>query len=652
MNGKLGAPNSHSCPGKDFGLASVFAFLKAYARAARPYGGVAKLWETFSTDMDENTGLRSALQPSDVTVNCFTASSFVLQQQHEAISLHSQDETGLELVAGLDAAAIEKIKQNPHFKSRDNLLYKTNANTQLFMRLVQLVFAGGKPPASSEQVSRNLLPKQDFSDQTYKAPIAGIKFLMLDEDKPSNETANFVKMLGIAAISNLPFEDAEAKENLIYWPSRETAAADIDEGFGKYLPQYFREHDDLSSDEGTAALFTYGAGSPYLTGVSSSTHIQPLGCIMEANLEYLAKYETRGKWLSYGACAYFGEGEDGGKKLPKMIGIWVCHCKKLVCPGEEMWSHAKAVLRTSLCCSLTLRDHLSYTHWVVANGLGIAARTELAPDHILRRLLKQFYFGTADINVASKQILLPVNGLAHRLFGFSEQAWPTYFGDVLAEWRWRPFPETLNEKGLPEVFLRRWPYAVDGMRLWTCFQSYVKSVLEQFYSDTKAVKADPQVVRFWASFETQFDTPWRLPPLSLEALISLVTDLMFQVTAVHELVGAIVEYLLMPDGLIPKLAPNATQADVQSTTQSLITIALTGLRQPPLLSDWTHIFRGLQDSWGAIRHQKVIDLVRRFQVDLIVCAEEIDGLNERRNLQHGRKFVAFNPRILETSVSI
>jgi hypothetical protein len=183
----------------------------------------------------------------------------------------SQDETGLELLAGLDAAAIEKIKQTPHFKSRDNLLYKTNANTQLFMRLVQLVFAG-KPPASSEQVSRNLLPKQDFSDQTYKAPIAGIKFLMLDEDKPTNVTANFVKMLGIAAISNLPFEDAEAKENLIYWPSRETDAADIDEGFGKYLPQYFREHDDLSSDLARCALHIW-RGQPIFDGrVSQYAH--------------------------------------------------------------------------------------------------------------------------------------------------------------------------------------------------------------------------------------------------------------------------------------------------------------------------------------------------------------------------------------------
>lgn len=52
----------------------------------------ATLGETFSTDMNENTGLRSALQPSDVTVHCFH-SIFVFvaaTTRGEAISLHSQ----------------------------------------------------------------------------------------------------------------------------------------------------------------------------------------------------------------------------------------------------------------------------------------------------------------------------------------------------------------------------------------------------------------------------------------------------------------------------------------------------------------------------------------------------------------------------------
>jgi len=60
--------------------------------------------------------------------------------------------------------------------------------------------------------------------------------------------------------------------------------------------------------------------------------------------------------------------------------------------------HAKAHLRTSLGCALTLKNHLGQVHWIIANGLGLAARTELGVEHVLRRLLKQFYYCTAEIN--------------------------------------------------------------------------------------------------------------------------------------------------------------------------------------------------------------------------------------------------------------
>ena len=85
-----------------------------------------------------------------------------------------------------------------------------------------------------------------------------------------------------------------------------------------------------------------------------------------------------------------------------------------------------------------------------------------------------------------------------------------------------------------------------------------------------------------------------------------------------------------------------------------LTIALTcsNFCQPPLLADWTHLFRDMHKSWGSARQQKVINLVMRFQVDLGACAEEVDALNIQRKLACGRTFVAFNPRILETSVSI
>jgi hypothetical protein len=62
-----------------------------------------------------------------------------------------------------------------------------------------------------------------------------------------------------------------------------------------------------------------------------------------------------------------------------------------------------------------------------------------------------------------------------------------------------------------------------------------------------------------------------------------VTELIFSVTGRHELVGSIVEYLTSPVGLAPKLANGTVEPDVQSHAQALVIIALTGMRQPPLM---------------------------------------------------------------------
>ena len=45
-------------------------------------------------------------------------------------------------------------------------------------------------------------------------------------------------------------------------------------------------------------------------------------------------------------------------------------------------------------------------------------------------------------------------------------------------------------------------------------------------------------------------------------------------------------------------------------------------------------------------------MVRHFQDDLAQLADDVDSANMDREARGERKFVAFNPRILETSVSI
>ena len=80
--------------------------------------------------------------------------------------------------------------------------------------------------------------------------------------------------------------------------------------------------------------------------------------------------------------------------------------------------------------------------------------------------------------------------------------------------------------------------------------------------------ADADVVAFWNHFEGQIDAGWQLPPLCYDALITLITDLIWWVTAGHEFVGAIVEYLTPPNGLPAKIVDGRTDVDVQSYAQA------------------------------------------------------------------------------------
>jgi hypothetical protein len=220
----------------------------------------------------------------------------------------------------------------------------------------------------------------------------------------------------------------------------------------------------------------------------------------------------------------------------------------------------------------------------------------------------------------------------------------------MGSWKWVPFPERMQQKGLPIEVLSALPLSCDGELCWRTFEKYVKSFLSIFYKSDESVVADSQVVAFWESFDTQFDSSWHLPKLSFNSLVTLVTDLMWWVTAGHEFHGSIVEYLTSLSGIMPKLQDGKDVPDVQTFTQAMIIISLTGLRTPPLMDDWTHLFR--VSSWEASQQQAVLDTVRQFQVDLGECADEIEHRNVVRERNGGKKVVAFNPRILETSVSI
>jgi hypothetical protein len=123
-------------------------------------------------------------------------------------------------------------------------------------------------------------------------------------------------------------------------------------------------------------------------------------------------------------------------------------------------------------------------------------------------------------------------------------------------------------------------------------------------------------------------------------LIDLITQVMFTVTGFHYQVGSVSPYPLDPAFLTSKIRAGSQMSDIQATVQVLDLCALTGLEQPALIGDYTHL--SLEQN-----KERAIAVFNRYQQVLIQLSADI----EKRNKKREQPFQTFNPTLLSVSVS-
>jgi hypothetical protein len=134
--------------------------------------------------------------------------------------------------------------------------------------------------------------------------------------------------------------------------------------------------------------------------------------------------------------------------------------------------------------------------------------------------------------------------------------------------------------------------------------------------------------------------------------VDIVTQLVVNGTAYHELVGQVSDYLRAPNWIGAKLRPFAEdpmQDSITGYTMLQGLVLLTGLRMPNLLDDWRHLLPETDVSKRNIETE-ACNVYEKFMADLEVLAGQIDAGNKHPELLH--PFMACHPSQLETSVSI
>jgi len=442
---------------------------------------------------------------------------------------------------------------------------------------------------------------------------------VLDED---GDKIPFLKKALFRALRSLPLVD-EAEP----WSSPEQAAAVIAAQFAPMLPPPPVHWSDVASDRVLALLAFQGLGAHRLQPLDDD----PGEAAYAVDVSWLRAFPVRAGLEPYGACAYFA-----ADRTP--LRIYTSHDDRTHRPGEASWEDAKWRWRCALFAAVTIADHLGATHFLASNVLVTVTREQLPEDHPLRRFLKPFGYGAVDVNVDAGLMLAPDGGIAHRLFGFTYGGLSRCLLRGYETMRFRPFPEVIAAKRVGPLG-DKYPYATDGLALYEILRTYAQDYLDIFFPGESVVQ-DPAVRAWWQGFVELAPTLGLAPLNKASQVVDLIAELMFIVTGMHAQVGAVVPYLLDPAFLTCKIRPDVRMADVQTTVQVLNLAALTQLRQPPMIGDYTHLFL---DS----RKAQAIAAFQRYQAALVALSHDIEGRNQHRD----QPFETFNPVFLKTSVS-
>ena len=92
---------------------------------------------------------------------------------------------------------------------------------------------------------------------------------------------------------------------------------------------------------------------------------------------------------------------------------------------------------------------------------------------------------------------------------------------------------------------------------------------------------DPEIKEFWSYYDGGRDKDWinyGLPELTKESLIDMATHSIFYVTGGHELLGGLMQYIMQPNALGPRIMKGRNGGDIDGFFLSLSLIGLTCMK--------------------------------------------------------------------------
>uniref|UniRef100_A0A1J3GJI6 Lipoxygenase n=1 Tax=Noccaea caerulescens TaxID=107243 RepID=A0A1J3GJI6_NOCCA len=307
--------------------------------------------------------------------------------------------------------------------------------------------------------------------------------------------------------------------------------------------------------------------APYMNGLSVQEALERNKLYILDHHDALMPYLTRinsTNTKTYATRTLLLLQEDGTLK-PLAIELSLPHAQgeshgsvsKVFTPAEKgvkgsVWQLAKAYAAVNDSGYHQLISHWLQTHAVIEPFI-IASNRQLSVVHPIYKLLHPHFRDTMNINALARHILINADGVLERTVFPSRYAMEMS-SSIYKNWNFteQALPKDLLKRGVAvedprsdtgvTLLIEDYPFAVDGLEIWSAIKAWVTDYCSFYYKNDKTVQTDTEIQSWWTELRTKGhgdkqNEPWWPSMQTRDDLIETCTIIIWIASALHAAVN-------------------------------------------------------------------------------------------------------------------
>ncbi|KAD4179600.1 hypothetical protein E3N88_28191 [Mikania micrantha] len=323
-----------------------------------------------------------------------------------------------------------------------------------------------------------------------------------------------------------------------------------------------------------------------------------------------------------------------------------------------IWLLAKAYANVNDSGYHQLVCHWLHTHATIEPFI-IATNRQLSVLHPIHKLLHPHFRDTMNINALSRQTLISAGGLLEKTV-FPDKYSLAMSCNMYKKWDFtkQALPADLIDRGMAvedstaphgvRLLLEDYPFAVDGLEIWSAIRSWVKDYVFVYYKNDEEVQNDNELINWWEEVRTKGhgdlkNEPWWPKMHTRDELIQSCTIIIWVASALHAAVnfgqypygGYLPNRPAMSRRFLPKpgttdydeLETNPEKAFLKTVTPQLQSILGISLIEVLSRHSADEVYLGERDTPEWTADKQALEAFDKFGANLRDIEKNIEAMN-------------------------